>query len=264
MSLVDLYQRTLSQAKSFEGFMDDINIAIFTSLLSHQERRAVAGDILEFGVYKGRSASIFLNALTPGESAVLVDASNHPDVDRLRSINPEFQIFKGKSENLVSGPELSSIKPHSLRVSHHDASHSFDNLTAELRFVEQRICPDGVVILDDFGNWCYSQVVAATYRYLFLENSDFEVFLISSNKAYLCRKAEFQNYANYVIEELIPDLASLGFNMLLARSDNQPGSRAFFVRKKQNSDEPNLYGLHFLSADLYKPNSELPTVAQDA
>ena len=256
MTFRERYPTILADAKSFEGYMNDLSIALFTSVLDFQERTNARGDIIEFGVYEGRSASILLHALRPGENATLVNSSSHPKLDRLRAINPDFRILEGKSERLVFDPKLASIAKASLRISHHDASHTFENLTEELRFIEDRITKDGVVILDDFGNWCYSQVVAAAYAYLFTEKSDLEVFLIASNKAYLCRKSEFQKYANFVIDDLRQDLSELRYDMFLARSDNSPSSRAFFIREKRSPDEADLYGLKFLDPKLYDQDSE--------
>ena len=57
-TLSDRYAVMLQIAKSIGGFMDESNVAIWDSLLMAQVAGCIQGNLLEIGVFKGRSASI--------------------------------------------------------------------------------------------------------------------------------------------------------------------------------------------------------------
>jgi hypothetical protein len=181
------FAKLVDQAMAFEGFMTPPNIRVFQLLLADQRKRGVRGNLIEFGVYKGRSASVLLDACRADELLFLVEPGSHPDLAALARINRRFKLLKGRSEDLIRSSNLTGVEPP-IRFSHHDASHTFSNVTAELGYMEGVAGPDAVLVLDDFGNWLFPQVAAATHAHLLRHPLHFELFLIGDNKAYLCRR----------------------------------------------------------------------------
>jgi hypothetical protein len=246
------YQTSKSLAESFEGMMNPLSIAIFDALLALQNAQDVTGNCIEFGVYRGRSASIMLRHLGPGDRAVLVDAANYPELDRLRQINPSFEFVKGKSENLTTDDNITSFISKGIRFSHHDASHSYINVRAEMELVEKHISPLGLMVLDDYGNPSYMQVIAACFNYLANPDCVLEVFLYANNKGYLCRKQDFKFYADFLLNQALPLLHAAGFNVYLSRTEDNIGYRGFSIAPKQRSDMPDRYGLNIFGDKYYK------------
>ena len=251
MSFNDEYAAARKQADEFEGMMAPASIAIFQSLLSFQRDEGIAGDMCEFGVYRGRSASVLLRNLHEGEALHLVDKAEYPEFDKLSKISRNYTFTQGKSEELLASEEFLRAFPKSVRFSHHDASHAYVNVTAEMKAMAHRIAPRGVMALDDFGNPCYMQVIAACFAYLTSAASPIELFLFSSNKAYLCRKEDFDYFHNYLINRLMPEINGAGHNFYLGRTEVDPRYRGFSLVQKSNPNQPDFYGRPQRHAHLY-------------
>ncbi len=246
------YKSTLATAESFEGMMNPLSIALFEALLGFQKTQGISGNCIEFGVYRGRSASIILLHLGPSDRAVLVDVADYPQLERLRTINPAFEFVKGKSENLTEDPRITSFIAAGVRFSHHDASHSYLNVAAEMVLMEHHIAPRGLMVLDDFGNPSYMQVVAACFHHLARPDCPLEVFLYANNKAYLCRKEDFDLYAGFLLNHALPLLHAAGLNVYITRTENHRGYRGFSIVPKAKADMPDRYGLNIFGDMYYK------------
>ncbi len=59
------------------------------------------------------------------------------------------------------------------------------------------LSPDGILCLDDYTNLNYSQILAATFKYLFTRRTDLAIFLVTNEKAYLCRRRQFALSADF-------------------------------------------------------------------
>lgn len=246
------YLASKSLAESFEGMMNPLSIALFDALLGLQSAQGITGSCIEFGVYRGRSASIILRHLGPGDRAVLVDAADYPELDRLSKINPAFDFIKGKSEDLANDDHFISFVNKGIRFSHHDASHSYINVRAEMELMEKHLAPRGIMVLDDYGNPSYMQVIAACFHHLARQDCPLEVFLYANNKGYLCHKQDFCFYADFILNQALPLLHAAGFNVYLSRTEENIGYRGFSIAPKQRSDTPDRYGLNIFGDRYYK------------
>lgn len=238
-------------AESIEGMMSRPSMAVFYALLDLQLRTGVKGDIIEFGVYKGRSAATLLHGLRDDEKAYLVDINPRHEVEKLTSINPNFEFIHGKSE-AIAKTTLQDQIPARIRFSHHDASHFFDNVSGELAFIEPKLVDDPIVVLDDFGNPGYWQVVAAAFHYLYATGSDLEMFLITANKAYLCRKKHFDKYARFVLDDLPSTMAEITTPHMVSRTDKGAKFRAFGLTPKRAPSDPDRYGIPSFGTQFYE------------
>lgn len=243
-----------SQAAQFEGMLMPLDLALYCWILGYQPRNEILGDLAEFGVYRGKSAAVFLHYLREGEFLRMVEyESSLPEVEKLTAICDRFTFAWGRSEDQVESADFLSQFGNGLRFSNHDASHSFDNVTNELRFVESNLSKFGVAVLDDFCNMHYSQVQAAYYQYKARSDSDLEIFLISGNKAWLCRKEAFSFYENAILSSLTPTLSKAGMSTSISRTDSTIDHRAIFVSAKSDPGEPDRFGEQ-IYAEHYKPS----------
>ncbi|AZU03102.1 hypothetical protein X907_0555 [Glycocaulis alkaliphilus] len=247
------FERARQRADRFEGMMGPISIGLFEAFLELQLKSGVHGNMVEYGVYRGRSAAVALSKLRASERMMLVDAAvKYPEFVKLKSINPNFDFIEGKSEQLVDDDRLRAFLEAGVRFSHHDASHFYDNVAAEMALMEPFILPRGLMVLDDFGNPSYMQVVAACFHHLARTDCNLEVFLYANNKAYLCRKEDFEFYAGFVLEKMLPRLHAVGLNVYLSRTDNNARYRGFSIALKSKATDDDLYGLSFFGDRFYQ------------
>jgi hypothetical protein len=75
--------------------------------------------------------------------------------------------------------------------------------------------------------------------------------LFANNKAYLCRKGDFDFYARFILDRLL-GLLQAGLSVQLARTDDGPSYRGFSVVPKRAPSDPDLYGLKFWGNRFYK------------
>ena len=167
-------------------------------------------------------------------------------------MNPAFEFVKGKSEDLVDADAVLNFIASGVRFSHHDASHRYVNVEAEMKLMEPHIGPRGLMVLDDFGNKNYMQVVAACFSYLAQACCRLELFLYASNKAYLCRRDDFTFYAGFVLNDLLPLLHTVGLNVYLTRTDNDARYRGFSIAEKKRPTDPDRYGLNIFGDQFYR------------
>lgn len=253
MALVDTYPKVQADADKFEGMMNPLSVALFQAFLSHQAEMGLTGDLMEFGVYRGKSASLLLNNLGKDDTLHMVDVKDYPELDKLSEISDQFTFTKGKSEDLFKSEEYLNSIPKQVRFSHHDASHSYINVSAEMEAMASRIAPGGLMVLDDFGNPSYFQVVAACFTYLAREDSPLDMVLYSNNKAYLCLKDDFDMYSKFILEKLLPEINSLDMkDCYVTRTEKHAGYRGFSLFPKNTPDQPDRYGEHIYGDRYYK------------
>ena len=223
-------------------------MAVMDCLLRHQREGQVKGNLIEFGVYKGRSAAILAHHCETGERLILVDVAEYIERAAIARICPAYEFVLSSSENFKSVfPGYRSLKRAS-RVLHVDSSHFFNTTIRELEMSEELIADKGIVILDDFTNLDYSQILAATYKYLYTRRTQLAVFLVTLEKAYLCRKADFEFYGNFVLHNLVDAMAEHGqHNTCISRTDINVDYRSFCLRALIGAEQGKRYG-----AELYK------------
>jgi len=246
------YKAAVDTASQFDGMMQPLSIALFEGFLRFQAEQNINGDMIEFGVFRGKSASVIMRHLNAGEEMFLIDVADYPEFDKLSKISTSFKFLKGKSESLLQEQNFLDEIPDQVRFSHHDASHSYINVQSEMEAMAGRIAPKGLMVLDDYGNPSYMQVVAASFHYLAREESPVEILLYSNNKAYLCRKEDFDFYAKFLVEDLLDRVRQAGHNCYITRTEDNVGYRGFSLFPKAKPDAPDRYGEHIYGDRFYR------------
>lgn len=130
-----------------------------------------------------------------------------------------------------------------LRFVHIDASHMFEPTIHELKLARYVLSDDGVICLDDFTNLNYSQILAALFKFLFSSWTDLEIFIVTSEKVFLCRKGAFETYGSFVLGQLPAELKARDVGQpCVARTDVSRWYRAFHVRPKNPGESDDFYG----------------------
>jgi hypothetical protein len=88
-----------------------------------------------------------------------------------------------------------------------------------------------------------SQILAATFKYLFTRRTDLAIFLVTTKRPYLCRRRQFALYADFMLRSMLAQMKDRGLgNLCVARTDDTPSYAAFYLRPKLASETDDFYG----------------------
>ncbi|MFC9388455.1 class I SAM-dependent methyltransferase [Streptomyces venezuelae] len=165
-----------------EGWFFAADRFVFDWLLTHQRDHGVRGDLLELGVYKGKSAiAIGYHASDAERFTVcdLFDAGEAPDAStatEMRVYYPTLtrQVFEAnylrfhrRLPTVIQGSSAEvtrHVPAGSCRFVHIDASHLYHHVRADIAAARELLTEDGVVALDDFRSPHTPGVAAATWE----------------------------------------------------------------------------------------------------
>lgn len=243
MDTTPIYERSFGLAQSIEGMMSPFSMQVMDSLLEMQEQAGAGGHLVEFGVYKGKSAAILAHRRKANERLILVDIEKYVTDQTLAAFPGPSEFFQCSSEDFERKFQGAGGLAGLVRFLHVDSSHAYRTTFAEMGLANRLLAPHGVVCLDDFANLNYSQILPAVYKYLFTQRTDLTVFLVTNEKCYLCRRPYFAHYAQFVLDRLIDEVNKRGSGPItLARTDVDEEYSAFYLRESLTPDEGRFYG----------------------
>jgi hypothetical protein len=240
------YVERQAVALSIEGMMSPFSMQVMDALLAHQGTLGITGHFLEFGVYRGRSASLVSAHVHAGERLILADIRQLLTEEVLGKLYARPEFVLGRSEDFRENFEVSATR-RGVRFLHVDSSHAYRTTLAEMALIDELLAPDGIAALDDFTNLDYSQILPAVFKYLYTTETDLTFFLVTRDKGYLCRRPMFDRYGNFVLREILGEMRIRGNpDAVLSRTDADPEYRAFFLRERYPGEKGEHYG-----EDLY-------------
>ncbi|MEV7992892.1 class I SAM-dependent methyltransferase [Streptomyces sp. NPDC086077] len=149
------------------GWFPVLDQVLFDWLLSRQEAAGVRGDLLEVGVYMGKSAIFLGRHLREGERYTVCDlfeGDAPDDANRAEStksysaltrqvFETNYLSFHDELPRVVQGPSSlvpGEVERDSCRFVHIDGSHLYEHVYDDIAAARDVLLPDGVVVLDDF------------------------------------------------------------------------------------------------------------------
>ena len=242
--------RYLSLRREFdraEGWCSDISAPVWDSMLVHQRETGVRGDVLEIGVYRGKSALLLAGHVDPqAERLFLVDprmdeAEVRRTLERARpEAGPALRFLHIESTEVLTS-EAGSARGR-LRWAHIDGSHATACVLADLASAHDLLAEDGVAVLDDFFDIGYPHLTEVVFRYLGAHPEHFALFLAAGNKGYLARPQAAPHYRHYCLHSLVGDLEARGVEMALWKS-GLPGEIDCFALKPREFVGQRLRGI---------------------
>jgi len=188
-----------SKLEDVPGWFTPADKMLFAWLLGRQNRAEPIGDLLEIGVYQGRSAIHMASFRRPGEQVAVCDLFDFAreessilarERDRYASLTQQtFErnflafhdelpvILRGLSESVVE-----HIAPASCRFIHVDASHMYEHVRVDTRSARSLLRPDGIVVFDDYRSEHTPGTAAAVWEAM--ANDGLKVVCVSSHKFY--------------------------------------------------------------------------------
>ncbi|MDX2601203.1 class I SAM-dependent methyltransferase [Streptomyces caniscabiei] len=150
------------------GWFPVLDQLLFDWFLDRQEAAGTRGDLLEVGVYMGKSAIFLGRHLQEGEAYTVCDLfeSDAPDDANAaeatksyrstltrRAFEANYLSFHDELPRVLQGPSSivpGEVKPRSCRFVHIDASHLYEHVEADITAARDLLLPGGLVVLDDF------------------------------------------------------------------------------------------------------------------
>jgi predicted O-methyltransferase YrrM len=220
----------LAAEAGIEGFFSLESAALWDCLLSTQEKQQILGDMLEIGVYKGRSALMSSLHLRVGERFVLVDATEfmkEAEVHLKPILGNRAEYIYKMSGELRFDRELTSSK---FRWIHIDGDHTGRSVLGDLEICEPLLSDDGCLVIDDFFSPMYPQLTETVYDFLSANHTKLTLQLVGWNKAYLCRPLHARFYRRFIVHDLAAQL-------------RQRNITAFSITKTTSLEESPTFGI---------------------
>ncbi|GHH77765.1 hypothetical protein GCM10018793_26650 [Streptomyces sulfonofaciens] len=188
--------RELSDVRGWFPALDQV---LFEWLLTRQESHGQRGDLLELGVFMGKSAIFLGRHVRAGESFTVCDLfeSDAPDLANGSEMRKSYSMltrdafernylsFHDALPTVLAGPSslaADHVAPGSCRFVHIDASHLYEHVHGDIATARKALAPGGVVVLDDFRSEHTPGVAVATWEAVL--NRGLRPICLSTQKLY--------------------------------------------------------------------------------
>ncbi|MEU6350017.1 class I SAM-dependent methyltransferase [Streptomyces sp. NPDC047072] len=152
------------ELRDVPGWFPPLDQMLFSWFLERQEE---PGDLLELGVYMGKSAILLGRHLRDGERFTVCDlfggaapdGANRAETSKSyatltrQAFEQNYLSFHDSLPRVIEGPTSvisSEVAPNSCRFVHVDASHLYEYVRDDIGAAREILRPGGVVVLDDF------------------------------------------------------------------------------------------------------------------
>lgn len=170
--------------RDIPGWFPPADHAMFEAVMRAQASGS-PGDLVEIGVFEGRSAVVIGEHVRAGERFVVVDPFGDPVVLGIEAPGSRREgrnYFTGLSratfeENYLSVHDelpvilqalsrdiVDHVAPGSVRFLHVDGSHEYDDVVGDTQAARTILQPDGVVVFDDYRKFAAPGVAAAVWQ----------------------------------------------------------------------------------------------------
>ncbi|MFF4964888.1 class I SAM-dependent methyltransferase [Streptomyces sp. NPDC001037] len=181
------------------GWFPPLDQLLFDWFLNLQEVTGTRGDLLEVGVYLGKSAIFTGRHLRPGERYTVCDlfegdapdsanraesAKSYGSLTR-RAFEENYRSFHDELPRIVQGPSSlvrAEVAPRSCRFVHIDASHLYEHVRDDIGAAHDLLLPGGTVVLDDFRSEHTPGVAVAVWEAVL--NRGLRPICLSTQKLY--------------------------------------------------------------------------------
>lgn len=228
------FQRYRTEFAWVAGWFSNQAIATWDSLLTLQTALGLRGNLLEIGVFKGKSAVLMVLHSRPQETCVFVDPALRKEaIDVIEIIRPQNNVWlRDMSQNIRGDERLQSLAG-TFRWIHVDGEHSGRAVMNDLEIAEGLLSPEGIICLDDFMSAAYPQVAMAAYRFLDCRSREFSLFLNGFNKGYICRTMYAPTYLRFLKERMLDELNRRGLTDVTIWKTTEPADMNCFGLTQQ-------------------------------
>jgi hypothetical protein len=188
--------RTLDDVR---GWLRPADAFLMGWLLDRQTRLGQRGDLVELGVFHGKSAIHLGYHVAGGERLVVCDLFEQAGTSEAlrpgargfykdlsqRVFERNYLAFHKTLPVVVQGPSggiLAHVAPATCRFVHVDASHLYEHVRTDVRSARTMLCEDGIVVFDDYRTAHTPGTAAAVWEAM--ANDGLRVICLTDNKFY--------------------------------------------------------------------------------
>jgi predicted O-methyltransferase YrrM len=220
---------------SIPGFSHPESFGIWDFFLDLQREWRIGGDLMEIGVYYGKSAALMAMHTQKEEEIFLVDPSDavHQARATVESIKREkvtVLTYKSSDPRVWN---LATTRARTLRWIHIDGDHKAETVQNDILLAMTLLNDDGIICVDDFFNSRYPGLTYAVCIFLEQHRNELQMFLCGFNKAYLVRPTQLHRHLQAVRNKLGTGLATRGFNNFTIYKTDLPGAINCFGIREQ-------------------------------
>lgn len=163
------------------GWFHEVDQHLFHWFLNRQEESKTPGDLVELGVYLGKSTVLMGGHLRPADTFTVCDLFGAPapdednDAESTKSYKDltreefefNYRAFHDELPIIVQAPTgeiLEHVTAGSSRFVHVDASHLYKHVRADVEAAHTMLNADGIVVFDDYRSPHTPGVSAAVWE----------------------------------------------------------------------------------------------------
>jgi predicted O-methyltransferase YrrM len=192
------------------GMSSRLGVSIMAALLDIQAQNKVGGDVVEIGVFEGRSVLALALALQGDEKAIAIDTFDWPDagliarfrghIQRLGISENRIYPLKADSRTLSDADIRRVFGATPCRLVHIDGDHGSEAIVSDLGLSSALVSDAGLIVIDDMYHPSYPDITVAVQAFLnqaplwkALCTID-RTSLVAAAKYVLCRDHWFASY----------------------------------------------------------------------
>ncbi|MBO4253953.1 class I SAM-dependent methyltransferase [Streptomyces griseorubiginosus] len=199
MAIAQSIDKNPAELKDVPGWFPPLDQLLFTWFLERQEKGGFRGDLVELGVYMGKSAILLGQHRQDGEEFTVCDlfggeapdganqaetAKSYSSLTR-QAFERNYLSFHDTLPRVLEAPSSvisAEVKPGTCRFVHIDASHLYEHVRDDISAARDLLLPEGIVVLDDFRSEHTPGVSVATWEAVL--NRGLRPICLSTQKLY--------------------------------------------------------------------------------
>lgn len=236
----------LSPTQDVKGFFLPAAATAFNLLLEYQKESSIGGNLLEIGVWHGKSASLLAMHTEADETFFMVDAIARTLEPEIRATfdkvglsldDNRFRLVECYSRDL-NAHVTPAVGDDRYRCIHIDGLHDARTVYNDIAIADGLCAENGIVLLDDFFSSAFPAVTEAFYQYAADHPYSFKLFLVGCRKGFLARPDFADAYRRIIIRRLIDRLETEGLIMTLHKHSSDLDSFAIGLENRGRLTTP--------------------------
>ena len=190
---IDILNGFLKNENDLEGWFfpqDMMSLAVLNTI---QSKNNIKGNIIEIGVYKGKSFSFLSHLIKENETLFGYDTfpedyyeSTKLALEKYGAI-VKFELIKADTSELNDDDIKAKINGKGIRILHIDAGHEYHEVLHSLLSFSPYVMDAGIIVMDDYQDPEFPGIEAAVLDFCEIDRPRrFIPFFSGANKIYLC------------------------------------------------------------------------------
>ena len=203
---IDILNGFLKNENDLEGWFfppDMLSLAVLNDIHSQSK---IKGNIVEIGVYKGKSFSFLSHLIKENETLFGYDTfpEDYYESTKLAlekyGASVKFELIKADTSELNDDDIKAKIDGKVIRILHIDAGHEYHEVLHSLLSFSPYVMDAGIIVMDDYQDPEFPGIEAAVLDFCQIDKPRrFIPFFSGRNKIYLCSARLAKSYQQSIL-----------------------------------------------------------------